>query len=199
MPCELTGRQTFENDLKDNILGSIWDNDYLGSDAMTRSRKRLPTSFYYAQQIEIDEFGVQIKRLAPNDMFIGVDTGDTEQKLYLSPHISFSGIFAISSRSTSELTRNHTMPESNDLSLDFVCCHPTDEVSFGEESDLLDNSFGNFGKLSSNRLSTSSAWSLLSPYSPFVSVAWKIGHYTDECAPNRNFVPCKSLGSFRDR
>ncbi|KAF5204309.1 hypothetical protein FRX31_006103 [Thalictrum thalictroides] len=132
-------------------------------------------------------------------MFIGVDTGDTEQKLYLSPQIYFSGIFATSSRSTSELTRNHTMPESNDLSLDFVCCHPTDEVSFGEESDLLDNSFGNFGKLSSNRLSTSSAWSLLSPYSPLVSVAWKIGHYTDECAPNRNFVPCKSLGSFRDR
>ncbi|KAF5201250.1 hypothetical protein FRX31_009163 [Thalictrum thalictroides] len=26
MPCELTGRQTCENDLKDNILGSTWDN-----------------------------------------------------------------------------------------------------------------------------------------------------------------------------
>ncbi|PIA46727.1 hypothetical protein AQUCO_01500339v1 [Aquilegia coerulea] len=144
------------------------------------------------QGFESDECGIQRKQLAPNDMF-------SDQKLGLSPQISFSGMFATSSHSTSVLTRHHTVPESNVLSIDFVSRHPTDEVSFSEKSDLLDNSFGNFGKLGSNRLSTSSAWSSLAPYSPFGSVTRKIGNFTDECAPNKNFLPCKSLSSFRDR
>ncbi|KAF5181679.1 Dna mismatch repair protein mlh3 [Thalictrum thalictroides] len=151
------------------------------------------------QEFEIDEFRFQTKQVAPSDMFNVVDTDDNDEKLYLSPQISFSDMFAKSGRFTSALTRHRTIPESNVLSIDFVRRHPNDEVSFHEESDPLDNSFGNFGKLSSNRLSTSSAWSSLSPYSPFGNVTWKIGHFTDECATNRNFVPCKSLTSFGDR